>query len=127
MNIFYGIRIKGTFSLMHTRSVPAQKKPYPPLADVAKNQPEFHMKNVSGTIIGFRCPPYVKGIGVPGYHLHFLSDDLSSGGHILDFTIKSGKAELDLCNRFYLVVPDGDALKGLDLSTDRGAELMEVE
>jgi len=30
-NIFYALRIEGTFSYMKTRSVPVQQKPYPPL------------------------------------------------------------------------------------------------
>ena len=127
-NVFVAIRIKGKFRTMHTRSVPAQTKPYPKLAEVAKNQPEFKMKDLSGTIVGFRCPPYVTGIGVPGYHLHFLSEDLKSGGHILGFTTLAAEAEIDICNRFYLVLPgDGSSLDSLDLSSDRSAELHAVE
>ncbi len=113
---------------MKTRSVPAQKKPYPPLSQVTKNQPEFNYKNVSGIIVGFRCPPYVKGINVPGYHLHFISDDFTKGGHILDFKIKSGKCEIDLCDKFFLILPkDVTDFENVDLSKDRSEELMDVE
>jgi alpha-acetolactate decarboxylase len=63
-NLFYAIRIKGQFMSVKTRSVPGQQKPYPPLAEVTKNQHEFNMKDLSGTIVGFRCPAYVKGINV---------------------------------------------------------------
>lgn len=86
-NAFYAIPMQGTFSHMKTRSVPAQKRPYPPLVNVVQHQPIFEMTEVSGSIVGFRCPPYVKGINVPGYHLHFISDDLKSGGHIIDFVL----------------------------------------
>ena len=79
-NLFYAIRVTGQFRSMKTRSVPAQKKPYPPLKEVTPNQPEFDMNNVFGTIVGFRCPPYVNGINVPGYHLHFISRDRTQGG-----------------------------------------------
>ena len=56
-NLFYAIKIEGHFKSMHTRSVPSQQKPYLPLKEVTKNQPEFTMTNVSGTIVGSGAPP----------------------------------------------------------------------
>ena len=127
-NLFYAVMIRGIFSKMHTRSVPAQQKPYPPLATVTENQPEFTMENISGTIVGFRCPSYVKGINVPGYHMHFISDDFKQGGHILDFELDEGEAKLDMCNKFMLILPKNvEALRELDLSLDRSEELEKVE
>ncbi|MFZ5563147.1 MAG: acetolactate decarboxylase [Thermodesulfobacteriota bacterium] len=127
-NLFCAIDITGTFTRMHTRSVPAQSKPYPPLAQVTAHQPEFVMENVSGRIVGFRCPAYVKGINVPGYHLHFISDDHTQGGHILDFEMAGGAGAVDVCDRFLLILPGDDTLfGGADLSVDRGKELEAVE
>lgn len=127
-NAFIAIKIKGTFRTMHTRSVPAQKKPYPLLAKVASHQPEFHLRNISGTIVGFRSPPFVKGIGVPGYHLHFISDDKKRGGHILGFELISGTTQVDVCNRLNLLLPEGQSdFHQLDLSKDRSQELKQVE
>lgn len=127
-NAFCAIKISGTFRKMHTRSVPAQKKPYPPLAEIASHQPEFTMRNVSGTIVGFRSPPFVKGIGVPGYHLHFISDDQKQGGHILGFELSKGTAAVDVCNQLHLVLPENqDDFHQLDLSKDRSQELKQVE
>ena len=127
-NIFCAIRIVGNFAQMKTRSVPAQKMPYPPLREVTKNQPEFYMENVSGTIVGFRCPPYVKGINVPGYHLHFITSDYTRGGHILSFEITDGKCDIDLCNQLFLILPmDKEVFGGIDLSKDRSKELEQVE
>ncbi len=127
-NIFCAIKIVGEFAQMKTRSVPAQKQPYPPLAEVAENQPEFHMRNVSGTIVGFRCPLYVKGINVPGYHLHFITNDYKRGGHVLSFEITKGKCDIDLCNQFFLILPKSkEAFENVDLSKDRSEELEKVE
>ncbi len=125
-NVFCAIKIKGTFRKMKTRSVPRQQKPYPPLVEVTKNQPAFYMENISGTIVGFRSPPFVKGINVPGYHLHFISDDHSKGGHILSFELISGVSDLDICDRFLLILP-GKGLEHLDLSKNRSKELKRVE
>jgi acetolactate decarboxylase len=126
-NLFLAIRIDGTFPTMKVRSVPKQKKPYPPLAEVAKHQTVFNYTNVTGTVIGFRCPTFVKGLNVPNYHLHFISDNRQHGGHILDFTTESGTLQLDTCNRFTMVLTDREAFAGADLSKDRSHELEKVE
>jgi len=127
-HLFYAIRITGRFSKMRTRSVPPQAKPYPPLTEVAATQPEFDMTDIAGTIVGFRCPAYAKGINVPGYHLHFISADRKQGGHILSFELDEGLAEIDRCNKFVLIMPENAAARQqLDLSRDRSAELEKVE
>jgi acetolactate decarboxylase len=127
-NNFYAIQTYGTFAHMKTRSVPAQEKPYPPLVEVVKEQAIFEMKDISGKIVGFRCPPYVKGVNVPGYHLHFISDDKETGGHILDFTVNEGSIEIDTCNRFLMLLPEeGSDFGRVDLSVDSSEELEKVE
>jgi acetolactate decarboxylase len=127
-NLFYAVKLTGTFSYMKTRSVPAQVKPYPPLKEVTKNQPQFTMKNVEGTIVGFRCPAFVKGVNVPGYHLHFLSRDKKQGGHILDFTIDKVKCEVDMLDKYILTLPSKvKAFANTDLTKDRSKELKAVE
>jgi len=126
-NQFLAVKITGTFKYMKTRSVPAQNKPYPPLVEVAKTQPVFEMNDVAGTIVGFRSPPFVKGINVSGYHFHFLSKDFTQGGHILDFEIADGKCQIDKCNELLLILPEDDALQNIDLSKDKSQELQKVE
>ena len=128
-NLFYAFKIKGSFASMKTRSVPRQKKPFPPLAQVVKNQPVFKMKNISGTIVGFRCPAYVKGINVTGYHLHFISDDRKRGGHILQFKmLKGASIKIDCSNKFFMVLPEsGKGFNKVDLKRDRSKELHKVE
>jgi len=128
MNVFCAVKLKGHFSSMKTRSVPPQDKPYPPLVEVTKKQAVFLFEQVSGTIVGFRSPPYVKGINVPGYHLHFISDDAKSGGHVLEFTLEEGRAELDICNRFLMILPEDESdFAQMDLSLDRSKELEKSE
>lgn len=127
-NIFCAVRVDGHFARVKTRSVPAQKKPYPPLTKVTENQPVFERSDVDGTIVGFRSPAYVKGIGVPGYHLHFISNDRRFGGHLLEFEIDEGDIELDICNRFLMILPEGQSeFDQLDLSADRSQELEKAE
>ncbi len=126
-NLFLAVRFDGYFTSMKVRSVPKQEKPYPPLAEVTEQQSVFEYIGVSGTVLGFRCPSFVKGINVPGYHLHFISDDKTKGGHILDFTTIGGNLQLDACNRFYMMLPEQDEFAKLDLSQDRSTDLEKVE
>ena len=127
-NTFYAIRVEGAFSYMKTRSVPAQTKPYPPLVEVTKHQPVFEFNSVRGTVVGFRCPPYVAGVNVPGYHLHFLTESKDAGGHILDFKLQQGVAFIDETPDFLMILPDKDSdFYSIDLSTDKQEELEKAE
>ena len=126
-NLFHAIRIDGQFKTMRTRSVPAQKRPFPPLKAVAASQPVFDMENVSGTVLGFRCPPFAAGVNVPGYHLHFISRDRARGGHVLAFELVTGTAQVDVLDRFVLQMPATDDFATVDLSRDRQQDLQGVE
>lgn len=127
-NYFYAIRMDGVFSYMKTRAVPGQKKPYPPLVEVTKNQPEFEFKNVAGTVVGLRCPPFAKGVNVVGDHLHFLNLARTGGGHILAFTVEQAVISIDLTSRYYLLLPTTiPAFAGTDLTKDREQDLHKVE
>ncbi|MCX6355183.1 MAG: acetolactate decarboxylase [Candidatus Aureabacteria bacterium] len=105
-DIFCAIRVRGRFSKMKIRSVPAQVKPYPRLVEVTNHPPVFQFDGVSGTMVGFRSPLYAGEITVPGYHFHFISDDGNSGGHVLEFAIESAAAEIEECDRFLLITSE---------------------
>jgi acetolactate decarboxylase len=127
-NVFCAMRVKGKFRSVKTRSVPSQTKPYPPLVEVTRNQPVFDHADMEGTLLGFRLPDYVKGINVPGFHLHFLSADHEAGGHALDFTLDEGTIELAPCYQLQLLLPkDQSAFGQIDFSRDRSKELEQVE
>lgn len=107
-NEIYAIKIHGTFSHIKVRSVPSQTEPYPPLAEVAAMQPEFEYENIQGTLIGYWCPEYMESINLPGYHLHFLSDDFTAGGHLLEVTIENAVASVDTVKELQLTIPSND-------------------
>lgn len=86
-NVFFAVKIEGKFTSVKTRAVAKQQKPYPPLAAVAKSQSIFEKDDVCGTVIGYFSPEMYAGMAAPGYHLHFLDDAHTMGGHLLNFTI----------------------------------------
>jgi acetolactate decarboxylase len=126
-NLFYAIRIHGTFPMMKTRAVSRQEKPYPRLVDACAGQSVFMLNNTSGTIAGFYTPEMVEGLNIPGLHLHYLTDDHAAGGHILDFSVENATIELDSTSRFTMWLPEGDQYAGYDLGEDLSGELSQVE
>lgn len=82
------------FDTMHVRVAPKQEKPYPKFVEIIQNQPEFTATEIAGTIVGFFTPKLFHGAAAAGFHLHFISDDHQFAGHVLDFSLISGEAEV---------------------------------
>jgi acetolactate decarboxylase len=126
-NLFYAIRIDGTFDYVKTRSVPVQSKPYVPLSEAIKAQKIFEFHNVTGTIVGFRCPVYANGVNVPGYHLHFITANRTAGGHLLDFSLGNASVKIDDLPEFDMILPTIEEFYKADLSGNQQATLNMVE
>jgi len=122
-NIPYAVKIEGTFARVKTRSIPRQTKPYPRLAEVAAKQPTFEFENVRGTLVGFRCPQYAKGLNLPGWHLHFLTEDRTAGGHVLELVTDKVRYALDYTPAIHVALPAGAAFYEADLASDKTADL----
>ena len=126
-NYFWSVRLHGTFSVMKVRSISRQHPPYRPLAEVAKSESVFEYHNVTGTLVGYRCPPYIKGINVPGYHFHFLSDNKTLGGHVMGCSIKDGTVAWESHETFQMRLPDDTRFRRADLSEHDADALRKVE
>ena len=125
-NIFYAIRIDGRFSFVKARAIPKQNEPYEPLAEVVKQQVVIQFTG-KGTLVGYYSPPFVKGVNVPGFHWHFLTQDRTGGGHVLDCSFAPTTARMDSLRTFTVHLPDSKEFDSLDLSGDKGEELDAVE
>ena len=104
-NLTYGVRVEGTFAQVRTRTVMAQKQPYPPLAAATAGQSVTQLNLASGTLAGFRTPAYEQGISVAGYHLHFLTHDRGGGGHALDFELTDGAVAISTASELHVSLP----------------------
>ena len=96
-NYMYAIKIYGEFEWVRTRTVVKQEKPYPKMVAATENEDIVQFDNLSGTIVGFRTPIYEQGISVPGCHAHFIDDDRTHGGHVVDFKLKSAQVYSCIC------------------------------
>jgi len=127
-NMVYAVRMQGSFPSMKVRAIPAQQTPYPTLTEAAQEQSVYTYTDTTGSVVGFYTPLFLEGLNVPGFHLHYLSDDRQSGGHILDFTLpKNTVIEYDITPEFHMVLPTSGEFTGVDLSQDLTGELAKVE
>jgi acetolactate decarboxylase len=118
-NVVCAIRVDGLFAAVRTHALQEQTKPYPPTADVVKGCVRTEFQDLEGTIVGFRGAPHLRGLNDTGYHLHFISQDRSRGGHVLDFSLHSGRCAIGRCPRHTVILPEeGDFLDGIDMTGD---------
>jgi acetolactate decarboxylase len=121
------IRLDGRFDLVHARSVPRQSPPYRPLTEVVAEQHLFDLRDIAGTMLGFRFPAYAEGIEIGGYHLHFISEDRSRGGHVLDSRSSGLHVRLDPSNDLHVELPPQIDLADPDLAAATHAAVERVE
>jgi acetolactate decarboxylase len=108
--VCHAVRVDGYFDYVKTRSVPRQNKPFPPLVEVVKHQPTFEFHGLRGSLAGFRFPDRVGGLNVAGYHFHFISEDRSVGGHLLECRLSRGELRIDHEADLQLELPAGVAV-----------------
>jgi acetolactate decarboxylase len=125
-NRFLAIRIDGDFEHVHTRAVPRQRKAVP-LVQVAARQPEFTFENLPGVLVGFRSPAFLSNVTIAGYHMHFLDDSRTRGGHLLGCILKSAVIWLCPAGRFMLDLPGNRVFRAADLSGDVSGDLHRAE
>jgi acetolactate decarboxylase len=124
-NLFFAVRIDGRFSRMHTRAV--CKNAGAGLVDAAANQAEFELHEIVGTIVGFWTPEYAKTVNIAGWHLHFLSEDRSGGGHLLDVVAKTLRAQIQHLDDFRMAIPESPEFLKADLTQDPSKALDKAE
>jgi acetolactate decarboxylase len=125
-NVFYAVRVEGEFDSVHTRSVKPTAEGVP-LVAAASQQREFRLNNVRGTLVGFWSPGYLQTILVPGYHLHFLSDDRRAGGHLLGCAGRGLRACVRREADFRLSLPESASFLHADLTRDPSEDLDQAE
>jgi acetolactate decarboxylase len=99
----YAVRIEGIFDYLKLRSAVIQSKPYKLLDEALEEEAVFERKDISGTLVGFWFPAYMKELNQAGIHLHFISADKQSGGHLLEGKFSWIKVELGYIREFKML------------------------
>lgn len=82
---------------------------------VHRQQQKLHFR-LRALTIGFRLTAYTSQANGPGYHLHFLTQDRKSGGHVPDCEVQNVRVEIDSLNEWRAVLPGNDAFLNVDPS-----------
>jgi acetolactate decarboxylase len=101
-NLMIAVRVTGHFTMIRTRTVTEQHRPYRPFTEATRDQEEVTFTDVDGTLAGFRMPDYEQGISVAGYHSHFIDTDRRHGGHTLDYRLDHGTVEIGVRSELHL-------------------------
>jgi acetolactate decarboxylase len=86
------VRIDGNFTDVLLRSEHKQEPPFRHLDEALREEVLFPFDSWSGTLAGFAYPQQsqtgeIPGEVIPGLHLHAISSDRASGGHLHHATI----------------------------------------
>jgi acetolactate decarboxylase len=82
-NVFYALRVDGTFQSITLRSTFARLSP-DHAAETEGVLRTHRVKNIKGTLIGLWSSGFTSSACIPGYHFYFLSDERECGGAVVD-------------------------------------------
>ena len=98
------------------------------LKDVlSKTQRDFRFTDIKGSLVCVYYPDFMDGINAPGWHLHFISEDRTKGGHVFDLEMTEGNAELMKIGRIEIQLPKDPAFDTYSLKSADDKEIKEVE
>jgi acetolactate decarboxylase len=117
-NLIVAVRITGDFSVIRTRTVTEQHRPYRPFTQATEEQQELTFTDVTGTLAGFRMPDYEQGVSVAGYHSHFVDAERRHGGHALDYHLSRGTVEIGVRSDLHLSLPRTPEFLAAQLNKD---------
>ena len=128
LNSMHVVRIDGTFSQISARSASAYYSQHVTLKEILqKTQKEFSLHDIRGTLVCVYFPDYMDTINAAGWHLHFLSEDKSCGGHVIDLKMKQGTAIINKISRIQIELPNTPAFDTYSLKEASQEEIKEVE
>ena len=127
-NNMYVIKIKGDFKNITVRSVEKQEEPYKEFTEVAAvDQKVFNHTDQTGTVVAVYFPEYMNELNMHGWHLHFLSDDKTVGGHVLGLNDFKGSGQIDEIHKFNMILPTDDSFKNMNFTEDMSNKISSVE
>ena len=128
LNSMHIARIDGDFSRVCARSESAYRSQHIDLKDIlSQTQRDFIFEQIAGTLVCIYYPDYMDGINAPGWHVHFLSQDRSRGGHVFDLSIENCRIQLAKINHIEIQLPSEPAFDTYSLKEASGDDIKKVE
>ena len=127
-NFFYMVKIEGIFDNIKVRSEYKQEEPYIPLDEaLALDQTEFDYEDIRGTMVGLYCPDYMGDLNSVGWHFHFINEDRTRGGHVLQVSVKEAEAAFDISDGFEMTLSSDSLFQSMELAKDMDEAIHRAE
>lgn len=128
LNSMHVVRVDGSFEKISARSESPYRSQHISLKEILKGtQKDFYFDDIAGTLVCVYFPDYMDGINAPGWHLHFVSDDRSRGGHVFDLVMKEGSMLVNKISQIHIQLPDTPAFDTYSLKEASQDEIKDVE
>ena len=128
LNSMHVARIDGEFSTVNARSEAPYRSHHVELKDIlAKTQRDFMFENITGTLVCVYYPDFMDGINASGWHIHFLSQDRTKGGHVFDLNLIKGTVQMLRITRLEIQLPSEPAFDTYALKEASGNDIRKVE
>ena len=128
LNSMHVATVSGTFDSVSARSESAYHADHVTLKDMlATTQREFVFEKLDGTLVCVYHPDYMDGINAPGWHVHFLSEDRTRGGHVFNLSLTHGHVVMHKIDRIEIQLPATPAFDTYSLKETSQEEIAEVE
>lgn len=128
LNSMHVIQIHGTFEKIYARSEAPYRAHHVTLKEMLDTtQKSFEFSNISGSLVGVYYPDYMDGINAAGWHLHFINNDRTKGGHVYEIKMSHGKVRLSRKNCIEIQLPNDPAFDTYALKTASKDEIKHVE
>ena len=126
-NIFHVFKISGFFNRIDGKSEKIATPPYEPLDKwLQKYHRSFISENCNAILTIIKSPLFTKGIGVPGYHTHYITADKKTGGHVFNVDIQNAEVELMSVYKMNLELPQNQEYLDTNLEyTDKNHAFLE--
>jgi acetolactate decarboxylase len=125
-NLFCAVRIEGRFARLRARAA-CKAASGESLVAATSRQAEFEFTDAVGTLAGFWTPKYARSLNIAGWHLHFVTDDRTGGGHLLDCQGVGLRARIQDLADVRIAIPETAAFLQADLSQDPSRDLDKAE
>ncbi len=104
-NTLYAIKIQGIFPRVKLRVLREMKPPYTKLEEAKKDQNEFTLYDVKGTVVGFFTPQFLTSVYDSEFNFSFISSDFKTGGHVLDMSVENVNVLIQPIYKTELILP----------------------
>ncbi|MBQ8941670.1 MAG: acetolactate decarboxylase [Firmicutes bacterium] len=128
LNSMHIVKIVGRFKKVSARSEAEYKSHHVSLKEIlSKSQKDFFFNDIDGTLVCVYYPDYMDSINAKGWHLHFVSDDHSCGGHVFDVSVDKSKAVINKISNLNIQLPTEPVFDTYSLKSASNDEIKEVE